>query len=134
MDKLNFQALTWGAFRAAAGVIFLAGCAADPVKHAARLASPVLCYVNWAGNETDKAVSSAELSRRGFVCTEEHVRMGEKGWQLEREQAAIAKAQRREAIRDLSIHLLTQPPPAPLQLPPRAVHCYTSPQGYTTCY
>jgi hypothetical protein len=119
-----------------APLLLAVGCAAappSPQQVANRLTSPALCYVNFAGNVTDKQVSSAELRARGFTCGAEHLPEGKldfERWQASNAALAANKAAadeaRKAAAREMGMRLLTPTP--------RPVQCYTNPYGLTTCY
>jgi hypothetical protein len=88
------------------------------------LTSPALCYVNYAGDATDKAAALHELASRNFLCQPQHIAEGKgdfERWQAMRAeanaQAAARDAERRARALDLGLRLLTPPPP------PRAQQC-----------
>lgn len=103
--------------RAICLAMLLAGCAA---QQAARMTSPALCYVNYAGNANDKAVSSQELAARRFTCSQQDILMGQQDYQAH-------MAGRQKAASDAAaLYLMTRPPPP--------VTCSTTPlgSGYST--
>lgn len=55
----------------------VAGCAAIMERQAAQVSSPALCYVQYSGNEQQKAAAVTELAKRGFVCTEKDIERGQ---------------------------------------------------------
>lgn len=100
----------------------LTGCAAtiqQQQRLAGRLESPTLCYVVYAGNQTDKAVAGAELRNRGFTCSQRDIEAGQVGWQN------FQASRQAQADRDLAtgLYLLnsSRPPPSP------QVICTTTP-------
>lgn len=121
-------------------LIAVVGCATAPVKEtpyqlSKRLGSPTLCYVHYAGSVSDKQLVSTELGLRGFVCTEQDIRDGERYWNaIQSEQAQMAaQSQAENALSkaralELGLQLLTPPPPRPM------VQCHTDRFGNTTCW
>jgi hypothetical protein len=111
-------------FALALGLI-LAGCAA---QNAARLSSPALCYVNYAGTPNDQRVATAELAARRFTCTRDDIVMGQQDYNRYVSQGTTAS----DAA---AMYLLTQPrstQPAPPAAPPAPINCYTAGR-VTTC-
>lgn len=108
-------------------LLFGTGCAADPARVASGLPSPTLCYINWAGNQSDKLHTSKELAARGFTCNEEAVRMGAEDFRLRQQQAATDEAQRRALAGEMAMRLLV--PPAPI----RCTTQYAGRVAYTDC-
>lgn len=114
-------------FVALAVAAALAGCAVAE-RRAARLTSPALCYVYYAGNAQDKAVSSAELAKRGFTCSQNDILMGQQDFA----RAQAAEQSRSDAAAAAGLYLLT---PRPAAVPPKPIQCYTTGDGRTTtCY
>ena len=105
---------------------------ATPQQRAARLSSPTLCYVNYAGDGNDKAVTSAELARRGFTCKPEDVAWGAQEWaQLKQRQQAAAS----DAAAAAALWAATRPQAPAAPAPP--INCVSNRSGntvYTNCY
>lgn len=100
----------------AAGLV--TGCAglqqASRERHAGRLSSPALCYVNYAGDSNDKAAASQELARRSFTCSRDDIVMGQQDFAREQTaQRASDQAARDAAMMYLMTRPAYTPPPAP---------------------
>lgn len=117
--------------------LLCAGCAhvPTPEESASGLTSPALCYVHYAGNANDQAVSAAELRRRAFACSPENIAEGKddfQRWQAaqsaERQRQAQAEESRKAFARNLGAILLLQPARPP------ATQCSTDRFGNTICF
>jgi hypothetical protein len=91
------------------GLFALAACTTMEQK-AARYSSPTLCYMNYAGGMDEIRVTSQELARRRFTCTQADIQMGAMEWQQIQNRKAAAF--------ESGLRLMT--PPAP---PPRQQQC-----------
>lgn len=118
---------------------FVSGCVTPQMQQQRRdnlartMSSPALCYINYAGDGTDKATAAPELASRGFTCTPQDLVMGQQDYMA---LQANRHAQQQIDLKAAAALLNNARPPIyvpPIQAPLNCTSQTINGRTYTTC-